>query len=259
MKRKVLTTAAAAAAALVMVGAPAAFATSDGYTHVTIDGSLTSPGGWVGLSGTNDGTLNFETDFSTPVPMSCTVADVSGRILQDTSASGQVKAGNTIGYIDSLTFDNCDATDLHYDVKVTELNGPWPIVVKTTPTVAGSNVAVTIQGVSAYMHSDLPAPTPGNPATKWPCELIATSTGVDATVIPGVVGGHDGRIEIDTTGNYPLALQAADGWGTKTPTGSGTCGGQVYTGDNADMTGDFNVDVDPGNPGDNPISHAFLP
>jgi hypothetical protein len=57
------------------------------------------------------------------------------------------------------------------------------------------------------------------------------------------------QISISTAPAFPLAIQAFNGAGTKTPAPTGiTCGGQIYTGDNMSMTGAFTLDT-PGTAG----------
>lgn len=243
MKRNRLVYAAGAAvAATMLVAAPSALAGTLSHTDVTVDGSKT-PADQVNVSGANDKDLHFETD-SAGVPMDCETANVDGYVERGES----VDVGNQIGAITDLAFDDCEVSG-SLPVIVEDNPGEWPITVRNHPSNADDPVDITIEGVSAYMHS--------TGSTPWACELDATGD-VNGTFYPGTTSnGHDGRIEIDTTagsGNHhPLNVDAYDGSGNKSSAGT-TCV-LINNDDGVSMTGDFEIDVDADDPGENPISH----
>lgn len=239
MKKRTLFAGIPAAAAVMGLSMSAAFAFQG--TQVSVDGDTTP--GTVAVGGFNDGGLNFLTDWGTP--MDCDDAEVVGTLHRGAA----VVEDGVIGTIDDLLFKNCSATGLGYQVEVTSDPGSWNIVATETPANPGDPVEIEIRDVSAYMHS--------TGSTPWPCELEAKATAITGTFYPGVTAdGNDGRIETSTSG-FPLAITAFTGAGTRTPNppNVGTCGGQIYTDDAANMFGDFEMNIDSNDPGGNPISH----
>jgi len=228
---KRLSIATGGAALVVAALAAGASAGTEDITHVSIGGDNTTDA-WVNATGDNDGSINFLTDFAAaPVPMECLASAITGQIHQ----SAPVQAGSVLGHIDTLTFTNCVATDLDFPV-IVELTDDADIdIVATASVPAHASVPIKITGIDAVMHSTGSKP--------WTCNVHAINrTGVDLTgsVVPGS-GSVDGTIIISNA-NDALALTALDGT-TDAPTSSGTCGGQIYTGDNANMGGSFTLDT----------------
>jgi hypothetical protein len=221
-------------AAVTMLIAPAAFATNT----LSVDGT-TSPAGNVSVTGANVGTLSFVTDFG--VPASCSASSVAGYVQRGAT----VASGNKIGAITNLAFGSagspCTATGLNYPVvieKSTKVGHPaeWGIYATATPAKGAASVPIEIRGVVAKMHSTTPAtPTPSN---KWACDLQAGSN-LGTTVVAGTFNQTNQRITINTGIAFPLPITAFDGAGTNSAGAGITCGGQIYTGDNANMTGAF--------------------
>lgn len=217
-------------AAAVLAFAPAAFATNT----VRVDGT-TTPAGNVAITGNNTGlgNIGFLTNFG--VPATCTGSSITGYVKRGASAT----AGTQIGAISNMTFSPCTATTLNYPVAITKKASPaeWPIIIRTTPASKTQNVIdITIVGVSAQMRSTGSAP--------YLCNLNATGN------VNGTFNRTTQRITIATAPAYPLNIIAYDTSGNKTPVGglppgTGTCVGQIETGDTAQMSGTFSV-VTPG-------------
>lgn len=215
-------------AAVTMLIAPAAFATNT----LSVSGSTT--GGAKAVTGAlpSGGTISFLTDFGTPA--SCNTATIAGTA----TAGASVTAGSQIGAISSLTFGSssslCDATGLHYPViieKSTKTGAPatWGIYVKTTPAKGATTVPIEIRNVTAKMHST-------NTTGTWACDLQAAGT------VPGTFNQVTQQISITpVSGIYPLAITAYDGTRTNTVGAGITCGGEIYNGDAAQMTGSFTL------------------
>lgn len=216
-------------AAATMLIAPAAFAAN----VVSVNGVTSGPN--VSASGTNVGTITFVTDYG--ITTTCNASAVTGYVTPGASTV----AGTKIGAISTQSFSSC-TVDGGLPVVVeknTNAGAPaeWGIYVTSTPA-KGQNVAnIEIRGVSAKLHSTTPVtPTTAN---RWNCDLGAT-----ATAIPGTFNQSTQRLAFTTAaGAYPLNLTAYNGLGTKTALGSstGTCAGQIYTGDKANMSGVFNL------------------
>jgi hypothetical protein len=198
----------AMATTALMVAAPAAMAAGP----LTVGGSAT-PAGAVAITATNVGSFSFVTDYG--VPATCTTATIAGSINRGTA----VVDNAVIGKISSLTFSGCTATALNYPVTITKTGTDWNLVVDGTPA-SGAVANLEITGVSAQMRSTGSAP--------YACDLTAASSSV-----PGSFNPATQRLSVNAvSGVFPLALTAAGGV---------TCGGQIYTGDRAQMSGVFAV------------------
>lgn len=210
-------------AAAVLAIAPAAFAANvlkvDGLTTVAdvpVSGPL--------VTGT---TIGFKTDYN--VPATCSASAAGGYVKRGVT----VGLGTKIGAITSLTFSSCTATTLGFPVTIAKKGATeWGIFATAAPTSkTQATIPVEIRGVVAQMRS--------TGATPLTCELEATGT------VAGTFNQNTQVLAITpaTTTTYTLPIVAHNGAGTKTPqpSGVGTCGGQIYTGDRAQMTGSFQL------------------
>jgi hypothetical protein len=219
-----------AAALALAVYPPSAFAANT----IRVDGTTTPPGA-VAITGNNTGlgNIGFVTNFGDSG--SCTSSAVSGYVNRGAAAT----AGTQIGAVTTMTFSPCTRTTLNYPVVITKKPVPaeWSIVVRTPPASKTQNVIdVTIKNVSARMLSTGSAP--------FLCHVEARGD-VNATF-----NRTTQRLTIATAPAYPLNLTAydtsgGDAAGNIIPPGSGTCVGQIETGDTASMSGNFNV-ITPG-------------
>lgn len=211
---------AAAAVAL----APAAFATNT----VEVAG-LTTPVANVPFTGINKESVTLHTDWG--VPVACTGVTISGYVIR----GGLALAGNKVGAVTNAMFSSCALTSLNYPVHVTKKPFPteWGIFVRVTPTAKAQNlIQVEIRDVYLYAKSTGVAP--------HLCEVQARGT------IPAVFKRDTQQLIISTGAAFPLTLTAYDGSGIKglgnvLPAGSGTCAGQIETGDRAGVTARFAV------------------
>lgn len=230
--RKKTGLAAGVLAAVTMLIAPAAFATNT----LNVDGTA-APLGNVLVTGVNNGTLSFVTDFG--VPASCTTSSVNGYVKRGSS----VTAGQQLGAITGLTFGSagtpCTATSLNYSVIIqktaTGTKSPaapaeWGIFVTSTPAKGATSVPIEIRNVDAKMFS-----TTGIPRA---CDLRARGT------VSGMFNQVNQVITISNPTSYPLDITAYDGSGTNTVSATDrTCGGQIYGTDFARMAGAFTLDT----------------
>lgn len=218
-------------AAVTMVIAPAAFAAST----VKVGGTAT-PVGPVAISGSvKSPGVEFNTNFG--VLTACTASTISGTVNRGTVVSG---SSTQIGVISAATFTGCTAAGglpviIKKDPKVVT---SWPIHVVGVPPKGQDLIPIQIRNITVKMHSTIPAvPSAGN---KWPCYLKATGT------VNGTFRQSTQQILIDTAPAFPFAITAFDGASESAqtvlpPSGPGTCGGTIFTGDSADMDGDFAV------------------
>lgn len=214
-----------AAAAVTMLIAPPALA----LTTLEVAGSTASPVVAVAVVGSLKGSVSFLTDFD--VPATCSTASATGYVLRGAELLNGVK----IGGISNLTFGACSATDLNLPVSVAlsaKVGAPaeWPIYWAGSPTKGSASAAIVIRNVTAKMHST------GSPT--WICDLEAQGD-VAARLYQGAIP----EIRITPTpGVFPLAIRAFNGSGMNVPAAT-TCAGQIYTGDNAQMTGTFTLNT----------------
>lgn len=206
----------ALAGAAVLIAAPAAMASGSG--KVTVGGVDTV--GTNAATGTNVGDLTFMSDAA--VPMDCTSSSITGSVNRGTTVAN----GNVIGQISNLSFTGCTATDLLFPVSVSS-KGTWNIQVVGNPAPKSTSVNILITGVTAQVKSTGAAP--------HSCDFQATGS------VPGTFNVTTQRITIASS-SFPLALQAFNGAGTKTPAAS-SCAGEVVTGDAANMNGVFSLSV----------------
>lgn len=202
----------AMATTAVMLAAPAAMAAGP----LTIGGSAT-PAGAVAITATNVGNFSFVTDYG--VPATCTTATISGSINRGTSVVNNA----VIGKISSLTFSGCTATALNYPVTITKTGSvDWDLVVDGTPA-SGATANLKITNVSAQMRSTGSAP--------YACDVAAATPSGGS--VAGSFNPSTQRLSVTAvSGVYPLNLD---------PAGTSSCGGQIYDGDKAQMSGVFAV------------------
>ncbi|MFS3130170.1 hypothetical protein ACLM5J_17340 [Nocardioides sp. Bht2] len=218
MKLPLRTLAVLAASTALIVGAQAVPTQASSPGKIAVGGLDTN--GTNAASGTNVGDLTFASDAA--VPMKCTSSTITGAVNRGTS----VVASATIGTISDLDFTGCEATALDYPVTVAS-KGTWAIKVRNTPAPTANIVDIEIANLTAQVKS--------TGATPLACDFEATGT------VPGTFNASTQQITIASTA-FPLALQAFDGTGTKTAAAT-TCGGDVWTGDRANMNGVFNLAV----------------
>lgn len=202
---------AAGVASVVMLGSTAAYAN---HTVVTV-GGVGSPAVDVPVTGENindprnaafnyaANAVSFDTNFG--VPMDCETSDVTGQVHRGASVS----VDTAVGEISSLTFSDCTATALGFDVVVTMT--AQDIVVRDHPTNAGDPVPVDIQ-VDANI-------------TGVGCDFDASGS-VRGEIIPGD-STNDGYIELQE--GYDLVIDRAG-------TSGSSCGGEIWEGDLAQAT-----------------------
>ncbi|WP_122818723.1 hypothetical protein [Nocardioides pantholopis] len=201
----------ALASTALMVAAPAAMAAGP----LTVGGATTPS--VVAITASNVGSFTFATDYD--VPATCTTATVGGEIYPGTAVVDNAK----IGEIQSLTFSGCTATGLNYPVTITKTGSvDWDLIVDGTPA-SGATADLEITNVSAQMRSTGSAP--------YVCDLAAATAA--GSSVPGSFDPTTQRLSIaSAAGAFPLDLTAAGGV---------TCGGQIFTGDRAQMAGTFAV------------------
>lgn len=219
-RRTTFSKTAGATIALVLLTSTAAVAGPTTYMSVNGSKSGTTPD----FEDLGYGSVAFTTDYG--VHIGCSSASIRGKVTYN----AQVLAGQTIGEINNLTA-NCSATVLNLPTVPSMGGGNWTIKVRNTPANPGDPIDVTITGMSYYFRS-------AN------CEFLAatpTGVGVNGTLVPGVAGGPDAHLTIDSTTSYPLTLTAYTGAGLRIPAPMGTCGGQILTGDLSSVTSDNDV------------------
>lgn len=226
--RKVSVLLGTAAVALALHAPPAIAANT-----IRVDGTTTPPGN-VAITGNNTGNGNIGIVTNFGYPITCSGSALNGYVTRGALAT----AGTTIGAITAMSFGPCTATTLHYPLVIGKQTGSdWPVVVRTTPTSKTQNIVnITIRNVNVYMISTGSAP--------YLCHVLAKGD-VNATF-----NRTTQKITVATAPAYPLNLTAYDttgltGPGNIFPPGTGTCVGQIETGDTASMSGLFNV-VTPG-------------
>lgn len=228
MFKKQLIKASGATAALLLVASTAAMAGPP--TYITVNG-ISSPSAAADVNGASSGTIGFLTDYG--VPVSCSTSALTAKAYR----GALVAATNPIGRITGMTGSSCIATALNFPVTVAMNPGDWDIKVKTVPAAAGQPIPVEVKNVSITFGS-----------SGGPCHFSAAagSAGVPATLTPGPIGGNDARIIFTPSTGYPLVIS--------TPSGSATCGGQVYPGDLMNVAGTYNLTTTGAITG--PISHG---
>jgi len=180
-------------------------------------------------TGANDGAVEMVTDFTAaPLPFTCTDVSISG----SAERGAPVRAGSVIGHIDTLNFAECTMTDLDFPING-ELSGMD--IVATSAAAPHAPIPIKIANIDGRLHS--------TGAKPWTCSMrVINRVGIDLTgsLTPGS-GSIDARLTISNA-NFALALTALDAT-TDAPTSSGTCGGQVYSGDNLNMGATFVLDT----------------
>ncbi|WP_456698780.1 hypothetical protein [Aeromicrobium sp. P5_D10] len=226
-----LTKASAAAVAMVLLASTAAIAGPT--TYITVNGSKAGTSRNFEDLGTSS--VAFVTDYG--VNINCTNAGIRGTVTPGAS----VLAGTTIGEVTNITA-TCLTGVLNMPTNISMGTSAWTIKVRNTPANAGDPIDVTITNMSWYFY-------------RPNCEFFAkaaTGVGVHGTLYPGV-GSPDARLTINSIPAYPLELTAYSGTGGRVPA-SGTCGGEILTGDLSNVNGDYALTAY--SIGAGPISHA---
>lgn len=224
MKLKRTALSATIAAASLAIIAPAAYAANvlevDGLTSPAADVAFAAPL----AAGTS---ISLKTDFN--VPASCDTSNTTGYVKRGVT----VAAGARIGAITGLSFGGCTLTALAYPMTISKKGTTeWGIFATATPTSkTQATIPVQITGVNARMTS-LGAP---------PYALDLGFTGS----ITGTFNQNTQVLSIKPPSqtSFTLPMLAYNGAGTDTlqPSGVGTFGGQLYTGDSMQMTGSFQL------------------
>lgn len=204
-------------AGVMVLGAPA-FASS----VLSVDGA-TAPAGNISISGALSSlTASFLTDAD--LPATCRTGTVDGYVTRGSTITG----GARIGAVTDLMLDSCTQTSLLWKIAIRKDPSypEWGIYAASTPTAGQTVIPVELRGVRLYWTS------PGT--LPWVCELGLAGS------VKGAFNQSTQELSITpaTTTSFPLASQAFDGAGTKTPA-AGTCAGQIFTGDAFQMTGRF--------------------
>jgi hypothetical protein len=220
--KKTATMAAAAAFALTGLN-QAAFAS----TTLEVDGSTVI--GDVLTNGTPKGSIDFETNYG--VETSCATGGAVATVKR--GASGGI--GTHVGTINTMLFDNCLATGLLFEVEATQkgANANWTIHTTEVPAKGQRYVGVEIRNISAQL---LDNKAPYNVPGMYRCALNVGGT------VPGVIDTVKNSLIIDSP--EVLEIDALNAWADKDDNTAFSCGGEVWDGDVASMTAEFNLDVD---------------
>lgn len=224
MKLKRTALAATIAATSLSIVAPSAYATAvlkvDGLTSPPADVTVTAPL----VAGT---TISFETDYN--VPATCSTSAMSGYVKRGAT----VAVGAQIGAITSMAFTSCTMTSLNYPLSISKMGAAeWGIFATSTPaSSAVATIPVEIRDVAGYWRGT------GTPPLSCEFGFTGSLTGVfnQNTQVLSIVPA--------TSTTYPTLIEVFNGAGTKTPApvDTGTCMGQMYTGDRMQLTGSFQL------------------
>lgn len=231
-----LRSAALLATMALIVGAPAAFAS----TTLSVDGT-TTPAGSVGFtassgaagSGSYLGPYQFESDYG--VTGHCQQLDTEGTLLRGANNS----LGSQIGSITAFQGTGCLFTDLDWPMNFYKKPGypDWKIYLDETPSAAQPIVKVEIRGVSAQMNSTTVVGT-------WNCAIFLTGT------IKGTLNTLTDQLIINTPTlvgaalQNPLTVDALPANGAIPNTTFVSCGAEFQDGDKISVTTTVQLDRD---------------
>lgn len=222
-RKKTLTKAGAAAGALVLLASTAAMAGPP--TYLTVNG-VGGPSAAADFNGVGSGWNAFVTNPG--IITQCATSNLTGKVYRGTL----VDAGMPIGRITGIS-GTCGVSALNFPVTMSQIGGSWNIEVKSTPASAGDPIAVEISNMAIRFDGGTP------------CSFDIAASKVDATLYPGPTGGHDARLEFNTTPNYPFDVTSAP---------PSTCIGLINHTNFMAFTGTYNLDTTGAITG--PISHG---